>query len=146
MKRSTPILLALVAFLGVILGGLLTVALHNRVVSSAALPTIASLPSATATNPITPTLFLTDTSLPTATSTLATLVLKMTSVNSDVTLQPVQLAANATSISTSLPTVVVPTPPVKLAVVPSGDTPLVGWYEYDVHDPKIQYQGQWALF
>jgi len=43
MKRFIPILLGAVNALGVVLGGLLIVALHNRVVSSAALPTIASL-------------------------------------------------------------------------------------------------------
>src|SRR5205807_1517925 len=48
--------------------------------------------------------------------------------------------------ATSLPTLSVPTPPVKVVPVPPGKVPLVGWFEYDVQDPTMQYQGQWDLF
>ncbi|MEP7285024.1 MAG: hypothetical protein ABI947_04565 [Chloroflexota bacterium] len=157
MKRFLPFLLALL-LLGIVLLGILFFLLRNRATSIVALPTLAVLPSATATHTATPTIIPTNTLLPTTTSTstpthtpsptstLATLVLKIIAVNADVTLQPVVLDDKWIATPTALPTLHIPTPPVKLAAVPAGDAPLIGWYEYAVQDPQIKYEGQWALF
>lgn len=51
-----------------------------------------------------------------------------------------------TETPTPLPTVNVPTPPVKVALLPSADTSLIGWYECDVTDPALRYQGKWDSF
>src|SRR5262245_26143902 len=149
MKRFIPILLVLLVAASLV--GTLFMELRSRALSVGALPAANLALSARGTETATPTRTLlptdtptltptstftsTDTATPTPTNTLATLVLKMTAVNPDVTLQAVSISANPTSVPTTIPTVDIPTPPVTLAPIPSDDTPLIGWYEYAVQDP-----------
>src|SRR5262249_53839567 len=129
------------------IGALPTVSLALSATSTeTATQTRTLLPTDTPTLTTTPTFTATNTATPTPTSTLATLVLKLTAVNPDVTLQPVSIAANPTSVRTTGRKLDVPPPPVKLAPIPLDDTPVIGWYEYAVQDPRIQYEGNWALF
>ncbi len=99
----------------------------------------------TATWTATPTCTATPTDTQTPTSTLSTLVLRITAINSDVTLDSA-LVLKPISTPTSLPTLKIPSPAAKVALLPSGEAPLVGWFTYDVQNPALQYQGKWDVF
>jgi hypothetical protein len=108
--------------------------------------TVTPSPTGTPMGTPTPTQTATATVTPSPTSTLSTLVLKVTAINSDVTLDPVAVAQHATETPSPRPTQEVPTPPVQVAAMPSGEAPLVGWFEHDVTDPAIRVEGHWETF
>jgi len=106
--------------------------------------TLTVTPSSTPTTTLTATL--TATPSPSATATLATLVVRRTAVNPDVTLDALAPVVSLPSRTpTPLPTVNVPTPAARLSTVPAG-TAAVGWYRYDVADPALRYEGAWKTF
>ena len=82
----------------------------------------------------------------TMTNTLATLVLQITAINPDVTLDapsPTQLA----STDTPFPTAVVPSPGATLGYMPTGESaPVVGWLRYGVDNPALEKAGKWDVF
>ena len=152
MKRFALLAVLVTLLLVSALGGVRV--LLNR--SPAPLSTSSVVPSAvpSETPTATPTLTATQTSTvtltasPTATltSTLATLVLQITAINPDVTLEA---HPSVPPVQTSTPpsTAVVPSPGATLAYVPTGqNVPGVGWFRYSVDDPALQKTGHWAVF
>ncbi len=128
----------------------------NAKAASTALPTVAEIPSATDTDtPVptdTPTSTLTFTPSPTDTPTptytltpsmtLATRVLVVTAISPALA----RVAQQATDTLTPLPTFSAPTPPSSIALLPTGDAPVTGWFEHDITDAAIQLQGKWDTF
>jgi hypothetical protein len=160
MKRVTLILIYALAVSAVclLIGALLFLRAQAEV-ALASLPTIAVLPTdtpaeitalntATTTATFTPsaTNSATPTNTPTPTNTLATLVLHVTSVNADVAVQPISIAMRSTETPAPLPTIYVPTPEAHLPTPPPDDVSAVGWYEYDMADPRIVYAGDWRVY
>ncbi len=160
MKKRFILLLIVILLVIVVVAGILFLREQK---AAAALPTVAALPSETATLLSTETHTPTSTNTPTATitpsltntptstltltptNTLSTLVLHVTVVNPDVTLEPVG-AVEETETPTPLPTLDVPTPPIRVGQMPPGDVPSVGWFEHDVTSPAIVRQGKWESF
>jgi len=154
MKRAVllavPVMIVLVVVLGTV-----RVLLNRSAAPSPTLTVVSSAvpsefptasPTVTLTPTETPTATLTASPTATMTNTLATLVLQITAINPDVTLdaRPSLLPVQT---STSLPTVVVPSPGATLRDVPTGEsTPGVGWFRYGVDHPALQKNGQWAVF
>ena len=106
-----------------------------------------STPTATSTFTATPTATATLTSTPSITPTLATLVLRITAVNPDVTVAPPP-SATIYSSPTPLPTANVPLPP---GIIPVADTGLAtlspGWVRYETGDSRFNYAaGRWYVF
>src|SRR5258708_1621014 len=159
MKRVFPILFLIVMGFGVC--GFLfsrikassTLVVPTAMVLATEEPGDTATPTATATATatITPTQSATATATatrtPTPTKTLATLIMRLTAVNHDVTLQPVGVVV-ASQTATALPTVNVPPPPVKVVMAIASEVPaeVVGWYERDITDVAIQKQGKWDTF
>ncbi|MHB8625971.1 MAG: hypothetical protein ACYDBJ_21240 [Aggregatilineales bacterium] len=113
-------------------------------------PTDTPLPTDTATATASDTPLPTQTSTPipspTDTATLATLVVQLTAVNPDVTIDAPTSTPPAQS-DTPLPTIVVPSPGATLAYFPTGDAPpVIGWLRYGVDNPAIQRSGNWDVF
>jgi len=102
--------------------------------------------TATSTETATPTVTFTASATPSPTQTLSTLVLQITAVNPDVTLD-VRSSPQPTRSATPLPTIAVPSPAATLGYQPTGDAaPVVGWLRYGVDHPAIQKTGKWELF
>jgi len=72
-------------------------------------------------------------------------VVQLTVINPDVTLVPASVQL-PTSTPTPLPTLVVPSPLAKVATLPPGETPLSGWFAYDIDHPTIQRTGKWERY
>ena len=152
MKRFALLAVLVTLLLVSVLGGVRV--LVNR--SPAPLSTSTLLPSAVPSETPTATLTLTATPTPTATftasptatltSTLVTLVLQITAINPDVTLEA-HPSVPPVPTSTPLSTGVVPSPGATLAYMPTGqNVPGVGWFRYSVDDPTLQKNGHWAVF
>ncbi len=160
MKQRFILLLIVIVLVMLVVAGIIFLR-EKR--AEAAVPAVAVLPTETATLPPTETFTPTSTSTPTATltpsptisptptltltptNTLSTLVLHVTVINPDVTLEPM-VVVQETATHTPLPTLDVPTPSSRVEQMPPGDVPLVGWFEQDVTSPAIVRQGKWESF
>jgi hypothetical protein len=148
-------LLAVVAIAGM---AALALFLSGNREPSAALPTLAVLPSdtpsvtpthtSTPTTTFTPTATetLTPTTTPTSTvtPTLGMLVLQITAVNPGAGIDPSPTATGYTT-PTALPTVNVPPPPRTIPLA-EQNAPTVGWVRYETADPAYRYVGRWFPF
>lgn len=163
MKRLVVFIL-LIVIAGSIAFGAAQLRKGRSASESAVVPTVVEIPSATSTESPTPTLTATatNTNTPTATATstpsptltatltLATRVIVVTAVAP--ALQAVPAIAMVNSVTpTDMPTVQPPTPPIEVAMLPQGDmaqpqAPLQGWFQYDVTDLALEYQGKWESF
>jgi hypothetical protein len=108
-------------------------------------------PSPTATDSATPTETPTMTYTPsptlTFTPTLSTLVLQITAINPDVTIDAPLSTKPPIVTPSPLPTLNLPTPAAEIASMPTGDaSPVVGWLRYTADHPAVQQIEKWELF
>jgi len=104
--------------------------------------TTTDFPTETATPTVTPTASVTLTSTP----TLSTLVVQVTAINPDVTLDA-RPSPHPTTTATELSTLAVPSPAATLAYMPTGQlVPVVGWSRYGVDHPDLKRSGPWEMF
>lgn len=127
-----------------------TSALPPTVTSDTPVPTdtlpASFTPTASATPTLTPTATVTPSPTTTPTATLATLVLQVTAINADVTIDAPAVVLPLLTASPR-PTDIVPTPAAQIPFVPPGDMPPVkGWLRYLADNAAVQRAGNWETF
>lgn len=147
---------ALLVGLAALVGGGLGLVLSHASATAVAVPTDTPAPTdtlpptftptASATPTFTPTTTFTPSPTATSTATLATLVLQVTAINADVTLDAPTVVLPTLTVSPR-PTDSVPTPAAQIAFVPTGEVPPVkGWLRYTADNAAVQRAGKWDAF